>query len=93
MRQDSLTPVRKDRSRFTETAHGDEIVLMQLDTGTFYSLSGTGAATWRLIDEKRSRNELIAALQAEFDAESEEIATGVDEFLVRMAGIGFLVRR
>ena len=35
----------KQANRFTETDIDEEIIVMRLDNGEFFSLSGTGAAT------------------------------------------------
>jgi len=69
---------------FTETDIDDEIVVMRLDNGEFFALSGTAAAAWRLIDGRRDRAALLAALAAEFAAEERQIAVDLDELLGRL---------
>lgn len=76
-----MKEITKLHNRFTEAAIDDEIVIMRVDTGDFYSLTGTAAATWRLIDGQRSRAALVAALATEFAGTEEDIASDVDEFL------------
>lgn len=70
--------------RFTETDIDDEIIVMRLDNGEFFALSGTAAATWRLIDGQRDRAALLAALACEFAADESQIAADVDELLGRL---------
>jgi len=70
--------------RFTETAVDDEIIVMRLDNGEFFALSGTAAAAWRLIDGKRDRAVLLGDLAAEFAADKSQIAADLDEFLERL---------
>jgi hypothetical protein len=86
-----MTNLAKQIDRFTETDIDDEIVVMRLDTGEFFSLAGTGAAAWRLIDGTRDRAGLINALAAEFDGEEAEIAADVDEFLLQLKEFGLVV--
>lgn len=93
----SLTGTVTDRAaltkrsdRFTEADIDQEIVVMRLDSGDFFSLSGTSAAIWRLIDGTRDRAALIAALEREFAGEETTIATDVDELLARLREIGLL---
>lgn len=82
--------IAKLTDRFTETEIDDEIVVMQLDTGDFFSLTGTGTAIWRLIDGRRDRQALVAALCDEFGAVKDQVAADVDEFLAKLRGAGLL---
>ena len=85
-----MTRVRKNIERFTETAIDDEIVLMRIDTGEFYSLSGTGAEVWRLIDDQRSEADIVKMLEASFSATAAVIAEDVTELIRELAGMGLV---
>ena len=85
-----MTILAKQSDRFTETDIDDEIVVMRLDTGEFFSLAGTGAAAWRLIDGTRDRSALITALATEFDGVEAEIAADIDEFLAQLKDLGLV---
>jgi len=87
-----MTGLRKLQDRFTETIDRDEIILMRMDTGEFFALSGTAAATWKLIDGERDRDALIEALQVEFAGSPAPIAKDVDQLLGQLMGIGLLAR-
>lgn len=76
-----MTAIRKRVDRFTETDIDEEIVIMRLSNGEFFSLSETSASVWRLIDGRRDRQALIAALSEEFDSEPGQIASDVDDLL------------
>ena len=69
---------------FTETAIDDEIVVMRLDNGDFFSLSGTAAAIWRLIDGTRDRAALLADLAEQYHGDQADVAADVDEFVARL---------
>jgi hypothetical protein len=88
-----MTAIAKLTDRFTETEVDDEIVIMRLDNGEFFALSGTAAAIWRLIDGKRDRVALIEAIGAQFEADETQIAADVDEFVGRLKGTGLLASR
>jgi pyrroloquinoline quinone biosynthesis protein D len=79
-----MAALTKRIGRFTETGVDDEIIVMRLDNGEFFALSGTAAAAWRLIDGKRDRAALVAQLAAEFAADESRIAADVDELLKRL---------
>jgi len=76
-----MPAISKRIDAFSETELDDEIVVMKLDSGEFFSLTGSGAAIWRLIDGARDRDALVAALCDEFAGETKEIADDVDAFL------------
>ena len=85
-----MNAIVKQPDRFSETDIDDEIVVMRLDNGEFFSLAGTAAAAWRLIDGKRGREELVAALAAQFDTPAADIAADVDDFLASLRDMGFV---
>lgn len=87
-----MTRVRKNIERFTEAAIDDEIVLMRIDTGEFYSLSGSGAEVWRLIDDQRSEADIVKMLEASFTAPTAVIANDVTELIRELAGMGLVDR-
>jgi len=80
----------KQSDRFTETAIDDEIVIMRLDTGEFFAISGTAAATWRLIDGTRDGAALISSLKADFSGDGQEIRQDVENFLAQLKKAGLI---
>jgi len=85
-----MTPLVKRLDRFTEADIDEEIVVMRLDNGEFFSLSGTSADIWRLIDGRRDRDRLVAALASEFDADPSRIGADVDDFLKQLRDMDLL---
>lgn len=82
--------LKKATDRFSETAIDDEIVVMNLDSGSFFSLTGTARAIWLLIDGTQDRVALLADLAAEFGASDAVIAGDVDLFLAQLDEAGLL---
>ena len=85
-----MNRVIKLSERFTEAAIDEEIVIMRVDTGEFFSLTGTAATTWRLIDGNRGRDALLAALADEYSTDEAAIAADVDDFLAQLKETGLL---
>jgi pyrroloquinoline quinone biosynthesis protein D len=85
-----MTVLAKLADRFAETDIDQEIVVMRLDNGEFFSLAGTAASTWRLIDGTRDREALVTALAREYEGNPANIEADVDEFLEQLRGIGLL---
>jgi hypothetical protein len=88
--EDMMAAISKMTDRFTETVIDDEIVIMSLDSGEFFALTGTAAATWRLIDGSRDRASIVAELADQFAASESEIVLDVDDFLLRLKETGLL---
>ncbi len=76
--------------RFSETAIDDEIVVMNLETGDFFSLEGTARATWLRIDGTCDLPGLTAALAEEFDAPAATLAADVATFIAELGRAGLV---
>ena len=46
-----------------------EVIVVNLDTGTYYSIPGTGAEIWTLVDQGASLDETVAALLERHDVD------------------------
>ncbi len=85
-----MPPISKLTQQYTETEIDGEIVIMRLDTGEFFAISGTAAAAWRLIDGSRDRHSLIHALAGEYETDGETILDDVDRLLFDLQSAGIL---
>jgi len=80
----------KIAGRFSETTIDDEVVVMNLDSGDFFSLAGTARASWELIDGSRDTAAIIAALAGQYAASAEEISAEVRQFLDELEAAGLV---
>lgn len=80
----------KAQGRFSETEIDGEIVVMNLESGEFFSLTGTAREIWLRLDGTRDRAGLIAALAADYDSVAAAVAADVDAFLAELAAAGLL---
>ena len=85
-----MTAIAKLSDRFTEADIDHEIVVMRLDTGEFFSLSGTAAVIWRLIDGQRDKARIVADAAREFDVSGSDCEGDVEEFLTSLREMGLL---
>ena len=83
-------PLTKDPSAFAETRIDDEVVVMSLASGDFFSLQGSAAAIWELIDGSRDRAAVIATLVRDYDAPETVLAAEFDAFLADLRDNGLL---
>ncbi len=76
--------------RFSETTVDDEIVVMHLASGEFFSLKDSAKAIWEYIDGVRPRAAIIADLARDYGVAGAQIAPEVDDFLIRLRDAGLL---
>lgn len=82
----------KQTGKFSETSIDDEVVLLNLDDGSFFSLTGTAATIWPLIDGLRDREAIVTLLAATYDAAPETIGPELDRFIDQLIAAGFVAR-
>lgn len=80
----------KAQGRFSETEIDGEIVVMNLESGDFFSLTGTAREIWLRLDGTLDRAGLNAALAADYGSDTAAVAADVDAFLAELAGAGLL---
>lgn len=71
---------------------GDEKIILDLTTGTYYGLDGVGARVWGLLEESRTGREICNQLEAEYDVDRSTLETDVLRLLRRFEDEGFLQR-
>jgi hypothetical protein len=67
----------------------DQVVVVRLDTGVYYSLGGVAALVWTELVRGASVGELRVTLQARYP--SAEIDAGLEEFICELATEGLIV--
>jgi Coenzyme PQQ synthesis protein D (PqqD) len=73
-----------------ETVDG-EVIAIDLASGSYYSLAGSGAAAWEVLGSGASEVEIVAALASRFDADEETIAGAVSALLGELRESGLIV--
>jgi hypothetical protein len=61
---------------------GDETVILDLASGTYFGLDPIGARIWQLMGESRSLAEICATMLEEYEVEREQLEADV----LRLAG-------
>ena len=72
-----------------ETIEG-EVILIDLKTGTYYSLRGVGAAIWQGIVAEARSEEIAADLRRRYDATDEQAAEAVRTLIHELEGEGLI---
>jgi hypothetical protein len=77
----------------------DETIIIHLGTGAYYSLEGSGAEVWTLLDDGdrdrdeggRERDEIISAVQGRYDADPTLVERTVLDLLDQLVAEGVVV--
>lgn len=64
---------------------GDETIILDLDSGEYYGLSGVGGRIWQLLQSPTTGKEVQAVIQEEYDVTAERSREDVIEFLRTLA--------
>ena len=80
----SATVVQRNEGKFLANALGDEIVMMDIDSGDYLGINPVGADIWNLLTEPLSVDALIERLQGIYNVDAEQCTTEVKAFLSKM---------
>jgi hypothetical protein len=72
-----------------ETIEG-EVILIDLKTGTYYSLRDTGATVWQAIEKGAGEDDIAAELGSRYDASESEIHDAVRRLLAELEREGLI---
>ena len=72
-----------------ETIEG-EVILIDLKTGTYYSLRNAGAAVWQAIQDGAGEDGIAAELRSRYDASDEQIREAVRRLLAELEREGLV---
>ena len=71
--------VRKDR--VLAKSSGGSLVLLDIDSGEYFSTNDVGALIWDLTDGVRSVSTIVSAVAAEYDVELDVVEADVMELV------------
>ena len=69
---------------------GDETILLDLQSGTYFTLNRVGSVIWQALQDGPSIDELTADVVAGFEIDEATARADVAEFLDEMAAQGLL---
>ena len=70
---------------------GDETVILDLASGTYFGLDPVGARIWQLIGEGRTLAEICATMPEEYEVEREQLEADVLRLTTELAERGLIV--
>ena len=71
---------------------GDETVILDLASGTYFGLDPIGARIWQLIGEGKALGEICEALLAEYEVSREQLQGDLERLLQELGSKGLISR-
>ena len=62
-----------------------EVIIIQFDTGIYYSLAGAGAEIWALLTSGCSIDEIVSRLEQLYDADPGELRITIERLVEQLA--------
>jgi hypothetical protein len=69
----------------------DEVVLINMDNGNYYSINGVAASIWRCIESGEDRDRIIETISIEYEGSRGDIENGVVRFLAQLQQEGLIL--
>ena len=69
---------------------GEETVILDLASGTYFGLDPVGARIWQLLGEGRTLGEVCASMLAEYEVSWDEIERDLTELLAVLVDKGLI---
>ncbi|MEE4206716.1 MAG: HPr-rel-A system PqqD family peptide chaperone [Erythrobacter sp.] len=73
-----------------DCALGDGAAILDLSSGTYFSLGETGAAVWHALKDGADADDIAADLAARYDQPQERVRADVEAFLGQLARAGLI---
>jgi hypothetical protein len=71
---------------------GGEVVVLDLESSRYLTISGSGVLLFELLREEHDRDELVAALLSAFEVDEDTVRRDVDAFIADLSDAGLLSR-
>ncbi|MDR3697518.1 PqqD family protein [Mucilaginibacter sp.] len=78
------TIIQRNESKFLANSLGDEIVMMNMDSGDYLGINSVGSDIWNLLGEPITIALLIKNITAIYDVSEEQCIGEVNIFLTKM---------
>ncbi|MCS7078992.1 MAG: lasso peptide biosynthesis PqqD family chaperone [Chloracidobacterium sp.] len=70
----------------------DSMVLLHLDTKRYFTLNSTGAFIWKHLAQGKTEADIVSALAAEYDADTERLAASTRRLLTQLEKAALIER-
>lgn len=71
----------------------DEIVMIDIDLGKYFSLNPVASSIWDILEEPKSKVEICSALLNEYDVDQQTCQTKVEAFLKELIDMKLVIKQ
>jgi hypothetical protein len=71
---------------------GEDTVLLQLESGDYFTLNGSATRAWQLIEEHGDLDRVREAMLAEYEVAEAQLSADLDRLVGDLVGRGLLAR-
>lgn len=68
----------------------DEAIIVNAQKRVSYKITGTGVLIWKCISLAQTRENIVNAVSAHYDATNDVISSEIDQFVIKLAGLGLI---
>lgn len=84
-------PLRINSPSVVSETVDDEVIIINLDSGAYYSLQGTAAAIWELIEKHETCTGIAADICRHYEGDDARIRSEVSRFLDKLEAENLIV--
>jgi len=88
---DRDAPLRVASANIHSKVFDDEVVVLDMQSGTYFSLRESGVDVWKLIELNASTARIAEALEARYDGAGSEIESAVASLVAELAEAGLII--
>ena len=82
--------MRRSEAAMTRDVDG-EAVILDIESGRYYGMDGVGAFIWNCLDHVQTRDQLLAAVVAEYDVDPATAQGDLNDLLTDLIDRGLVV--
>ena len=88
----SNVPYKVNKANVVSEKFDDEVVIINLDSGNYYSLEGVGFNIWSIIEKGASLDKIVDWVMSQYDSSNaEEINKLVSQFVAELHKEGLII--
>jgi len=80
----------RNETSFLSNPVGDEIIILNMETGDYLGLNNVGSAIWEQLATPQSANQIVEKLMHDFEVDRETCFTQTMEYLEKINSLGLL---
>jgi hypothetical protein len=82
--------ISRNESNFLANPVGEEIIILNMETGDYLGLNTVGASIWEHLQESGTVQKIVDKLMAEYEIDSETCTTETISYLEKINKLGLL---